>query len=56
MVEIKMTGLCENCGEADLVVVRIGEEWIIYCKYQKACERAEEKMMMEAKWLRGGDF
>lgn len=51
MIEIKMTGMCENCDKADLkidcVEIARGYEtmkhWSIRCIHHDACVRMSEK-------------
>lgn len=57
MIEIKMTGMCEGCTNADLEAVsmyhidnrgRRCTEWTIICSHKYACEAAARKAKQEA--------
>lgn len=57
MIEIKMTGMCENCPNADLELdyVRFdmygdkpGKEWTIRCEHYRACEAMQQKAKGDA--------
>lgn len=51
MIEIKMTGMCENCDKADLQIdcteiasgLEIMKYWSIRCIHFEACARMGEK-------------
>lgn len=47
MIEIKFTGMCEDCRCADLEVHCLrrdtGDKWIVTCSHKYACERIMTK-------------
>ena len=59
MIEIKMSGLCENCRVADLFLECIesqsydmgmsymNKEWTVKCKHKSACDRMFDQTMRE---------
>ena len=59
MIEIKMSGLCEDCRVADLFLDCIefqsydmgmsytSKEWTVKCKHQRACERMYDQISSE---------
>lgn len=53
MIEIKFTGMCEDCRNADLEVhclsAATGNRWIVLCNHNNACERMKAKMGTVAK-------
>ena len=48
MIEIKFTGMCEGCQNADLEVhhlrTSVGYKCLISCNHKDACERMKAKM------------
>lgn len=49
MIELIMSGMCENCAFADLevasIVTTLEEKiWLISCEHMKACSRIAEKL------------
>lgn len=57
MIEIKMTGMCEGCTNADLEAVSLHytddrgkpcRTWTITCTHQLACEAAAKRANQEA--------
>ena len=48
MIEIKFTGMCEDCKDADLEVHRLalhtGYKWMVFCNHNNACERMKAKI------------
>lgn len=57
MIEIKMTGMCEGCTNADLEAVSLHytddrgkpcRTWTITCAHQFACEAAAKRAKQEA--------
>lgn len=54
MIEIKFTGMCEDCKAADLEVHRLIINagcyiWTVTCNHNNACERMKTKMGTVAK-------
>ena len=56
MIEIKMTGMCDGCTNADLEAVSLHytdnrgkpcRTWTITCAHQLACEAAVERANQE---------
>ena len=51
MIEIKFTGMCEGCQNADLEAhslrTNTGYKWIVTCSHNEACERMMAKMEAE---------
>ena len=55
MIEIKMSGLCEDCEKADLTLdcmefsnlYETKKEWYIKCIHNEACERMYDQTMRE---------
>ena len=51
MIEIKFTGMCEDCRCADLEAhcfrTDTGNIWIVTCNHNDACERIMAKMEKE---------
>lgn len=55
MIEIKMSGLCEDCNKADLRIdctefssgLETMKYWEIRCVHEEACERMHDKMRQE---------
>ena len=48
MIELRMTGMCENCPHAKLIVECLYTDGDIYsydviCEYEPACRRAAEQ-------------
>lgn len=51
MIEIKKTGICEECTKAELFLeyywdsVFDDRDWRLNCKHENACARAAEKAL-----------
>ena len=53
MIEIKKTGICEECTKAALFLTDERKnmfddpDWRLHCEHEKACERAEKVLAIK---------